>query len=194
MRSAERHGRGDTRQRIQETALECFLVRGYERTTLREIAVRLGVTKAALYYHFKTKEDILVSLFLDVGRRMDELIEWGRRQPRGLEVRRELLAQCSVIFSSAAPLFTVLHANEAALSELSVGRAFKNRVSALSGLFREPDAPVAAQVRCITALLSLHFGTFALSHVEGDPEEKRLALLDGATELLTSAHEARGLA
>ena len=49
--------RGDTRVRIQQVALELFAEQGYERTSLREIAERLGVTKAALYYHFKSKEE-----------------------------------------------------------------------------------------------------------------------------------------
>ena len=40
--------RGDTRARIQRVALELFAEQGYERTSLREIAERLGVTKAAL--------------------------------------------------------------------------------------------------------------------------------------------------
>lgn len=64
--------RGDeTRERILDVALELFNERGYERTSLREIAERLGVTKAALYYHFKSKEDILLQLHLrlhEVGR------------------------------------------------------------------------------------------------------------------------------
>src|SRR5215469_16465337 len=50
--------RGGTRERIQAIALELFAEQGYEKTSLREIAERLGVTKAALYYHFKSKEDI----------------------------------------------------------------------------------------------------------------------------------------
>ncbi|HEX6487275.1 MAG TPA: helix-turn-helix domain-containing protein, partial [Candidatus Dormibacteraeota bacterium] len=36
--------RGDTRARIQQIALELFAEHGYERTSLREIAERLGVT------------------------------------------------------------------------------------------------------------------------------------------------------
>ena len=74
--------RGNTRQRIQDVALELFAEQGYEKTSLREIAEHLDVTKAALYYHFKTKEDILISLFEDLTRPIDELIDWGREQPR----------------------------------------------------------------------------------------------------------------
>ncbi len=58
--------RGNTRQRIQDIALELFAERGYEKTSLREIAEQLGVTKAALYYHFRTKEDLVTSLFEDL--------------------------------------------------------------------------------------------------------------------------------
>jgi len=43
---------GDTRQRIIDIALELFATRGYAGTSMRDIAAELGVTKAALYYHF----------------------------------------------------------------------------------------------------------------------------------------------
>jgi AcrR family transcriptional regulator len=53
-----------TRDRILDIALELFNERGYESTSLREIAERLGTTKAALYYHFERKADILLELHL----------------------------------------------------------------------------------------------------------------------------------
>jgi len=52
------------RERILDVALELFNAQGYDATSLREIAERLGVTKAALYYHFKSKGDILLELHL----------------------------------------------------------------------------------------------------------------------------------
>ena len=67
----EQHG---TRQRIQDVALDLFIERGYEATSLREIAEQLGVTKAALYYHFKTKEDIVASLMDDRVDALEELL------------------------------------------------------------------------------------------------------------------------
>src|ERR1700744_2078581 len=53
-----------TRERILEIALDLFSEQGYEKTSLRDIADRLGTTKAALYYHFERKEDILLELHL----------------------------------------------------------------------------------------------------------------------------------
>jgi len=55
-----------TRERILEIALELFSEQGYDKTSLRDIAERLGTTKAALYYHFARKEDILLELHLQL--------------------------------------------------------------------------------------------------------------------------------
>lgn len=55
---------GSTRERILDIALELFVDRGYDKTSLRDIAERLGTTKAALYYHFERKQDILLELHL----------------------------------------------------------------------------------------------------------------------------------
>ena len=66
--------RKDTRERIQDIALERFTTHGYDQTSLREIAEDLGVTKAALYYHFKSKEEILDSMLANVSRDVDDLI------------------------------------------------------------------------------------------------------------------------
>lgn len=103
MGGSRQRRRGDTRQRIQDVAIELFAEQGYEKTSLREIAERLDVTKAALYYHFKTKEDILISLFQDLTRPMDELIEWGKGQPHTLETKQELLSRYSLALTDAAP-------------------------------------------------------------------------------------------
>jgi AcrR family transcriptional regulator len=63
-RNAPRRPRGSTRERILDIALELFNEQGYDKTSLREIAERLSVTKAALYYHFERKEDILLELHM----------------------------------------------------------------------------------------------------------------------------------
>ena len=55
-----------TRDRILAIALELFSEQGYDKTSLRDIAERLGTTKAALYYHFARKEDILLELHLEL--------------------------------------------------------------------------------------------------------------------------------
>ncbi|RKT06629.1 TetR family transcriptional regulator [Streptomyces sp. 3211.6] len=181
--------RGNTRQRIQEVALELFAEQGYEKTSLREIAERLEVTKAALYYHFKTKEDIIISVFEDRTRPVDELIEWAQEQPRTLETKREMLRRYSEAMVAGTQLYRFMHENQATMRELSIGEIVKKRIFTLVELLRTEDGPLADQVRCVSALFTLHAGMMFLQHVdEADPEATRLAALEVATDLITRAH------
>ena len=51
-----------TRARIMASALSLFVKKGYEHTTFTDIAARLKLTKGAVYWHFETKETLLVAL------------------------------------------------------------------------------------------------------------------------------------
>ncbi|KOY57815.1 MULTISPECIES: TetR/AcrR family transcriptional regulator [unclassified Streptomyces] len=190
MSSSPQARRGNTRQRIQDVALELFAEQGYEKTSLREIAERLDVTKAALYYHFKTKEDIIISVFEDLTRPIDELIDWAKQQPPTLDMKREVLRRYSEAMAAGAPLYRFMQENQATMRELSIGETVKRRLFTLVELLRTEDGPLTDQVRCVSALFTLHAGMMFLQHVEGDPEETRLAALEVATDLITQAHEA----
>ncbi|MFJ8826293.1 TetR/AcrR family transcriptional regulator [Streptomyces sp. NPDC102467] len=181
--------RGDTRQRIQDVALELIAEQGYEKTSLREISERLGVTKAALYYHFKTKEDIVVSLFEDLMTPIDELIAWAKEQPSTLETKREILTRYGTALTNAAPLFRFMQENQAQMRELSIGEDFKHRMKDLLDHLLPENVTMTNRVRCFSALFSMHAGMFVLKDVEGDLEEKRKAILEVATDLVTQAHK-----
>jgi AcrR family transcriptional regulator len=61
--SSERATRGaDTRERILAAAEELFSARGFAATSVREIGRCCGVTDAAVFYYFPTKQDILSAL------------------------------------------------------------------------------------------------------------------------------------
>lgn len=50
--------RTDTRERILATAAHLFGEKGFAETSIRDVADALDVTKAALYYHFASKDEI----------------------------------------------------------------------------------------------------------------------------------------
>lgn len=52
----------NTKERILEEALKLFAQSGYMGTSMNDIAVKLGVTKAALYKHYASKQQILDSI------------------------------------------------------------------------------------------------------------------------------------
>jgi AcrR family transcriptional regulator len=79
----------DTRQRIQDVARELFTEKGVQRTSLQDIAARLGITKPALYYHFSSREDLVLSILAPL---IDNGEQWVTEQEeRGHVTPRELL-------------------------------------------------------------------------------------------------------
>ncbi|WP_017592272.1 TetR/AcrR family transcriptional regulator [Nocardiopsis potens] len=65
----------DTRAEIRETALELFGQQGFSDTSLRQIAERLEITKAALYYHFPSKQELLAEVVQPLLQEGEALLE-----------------------------------------------------------------------------------------------------------------------
>jgi AcrR family transcriptional regulator len=177
----------DTRSRLRELALELFAEQGYEKTSLREIAERLGVTKAALYYYFKSKEDIVRSLVEDYVAELDELIAWAQAQPRSSATRAEIVRRYLHIVANGAEVFRMLHQNQAAVSGLANakerGELFKERLDALVDLLTPPDGSLREQIRAASCLMSVSFCCMHYQDRAASPAELEAVLLDVALEL-----------
>ena len=181
----EGRARTDTRARIQQIAVELFTEHGYEGTSLREIAERLGVTKAALYYHFKSKEDIICSLVEDYQVQMDALIGWAREHPGNAETRREILSRYMRIVAERSQVFRMLHQNQAALNTMAAAlRTLKNAPLALADQLAGPDASLRERARAMMALGSISVGWMFLADEVADREELSQVVSGIAGELI----------
>ncbi len=171
--------RGDTRARIQQVALELFAEQGYERTSLREIAERLGVTKAALYYHFKSKEDIVRSFTEDYFARLDALIAWGAEQPPGAETARELIDRYITIVLESGEVFRFLERNQATIHGTEDGKhrftQFRPRLSAFMEIITGPDAPPRSRIRAGAAIFAV--STSCMFFMKDSPDAEFDAVL-----------------
>lgn len=63
------------RRRIIQEATRLFTHNGYNAVSMREIAAACGITKAALYYHFKDKQDLFGAILNEYLERMNRLID-----------------------------------------------------------------------------------------------------------------------
>ena len=72
-----------TRSRILASALSLFAKKGYEHVTFTDVAARLDMTKGAVYWHFASKEALLLAL-------VDEMFGKFRRQIDELMPKDEL--------------------------------------------------------------------------------------------------------
>ena len=178
--------RTDTRRRIQEVALELFTEQGYEGTSLREIAERLGVTKAALYYHFKSKEEIVSSFVEDGMQRVVSILDWLRAQPRTAQTRREFLRRYSAELYESNHFRTMrfFEQNQAALREQPSSLKMRSHMLEMLELLTVPEADAADRLRCAMAVFALHTSSFVLRNPDLTDEDRREAALTVAYELM----------
>jgi len=170
-----RRPRGVTRERILDVALELFNEQGYDKTSLREIAARLGVTKAALYYHFERKEDLLLELHL----RLHELGRGALDQLDGLDDEQQIVAAWPELLDQLIDqvvanrdLFRFHQRNERALSVLADNERHRAENEDLEQRLRRhlanPDIPLADRVRMTCSAAAVLGGLLASDDVYGD--------------------------
>ena len=64
--------KGNTKEQILEVSLDLFSIRGYEATSISQIADAVGIRKASLYSHFANKQDILDTLVDELMKEFDQ--------------------------------------------------------------------------------------------------------------------------
>jgi AcrR family transcriptional regulator len=155
---------------VLDVALALFNQQGYDKTSLRDIAEELGVTKAALYYHFQRKEDILLELHLRLhalGRQaVDALrrVDTARATP---DQWADLIEQVIEQMQSNRELFLLHQRNHGALEDLAHSAQHQAEHDDLEGQFRrivaQPSLPLALRVRLACAIGAV---AGALMHAE----------------------------
>jgi AcrR family transcriptional regulator len=178
--------RTDTRQRIQQVALELFSERGYDKTSLRELADRLEITRPALYYHFKAKEDILTSVIDDLNASMDELATWAKNQPLTPEGRLAVLVRVAALLNDQwRPLLRFAQVNQSAMREVPAGSTMQDRMMAMISMLADPDSPPTEQFEAWLAVIALLIGTMPFIVPSLTDQQRADVSLDVAKKLLT---------
>lgn len=178
--------RGDTRERIQQVALELFAERGYDQTSLREVAERLDITRPALYYHFKTKDAILASVFDDLNASVDDLLSWAGELPRTRPARLEILRRVgALVLDQWRPLMRFVQANQAAMRDRPIGERMESRMTEIFSILVDPaDTPVE-QFEHRLAIVALMMGNVPLLFPASTSEADRQHIaMTVATNLL----------
>jgi AcrR family transcriptional regulator len=156
---------GGTRVRILETAQRLFAERGYDATSLREIAEAVGITKAAVYYHYPAKEHLLLELtrpMLDamgdmVARlRNDGAVGDGAVGDRGLADPHAALELYLDLFVQHLEVVHLMAGDPATQNHPDVGRRIRTLVEAIQRLIAGPDATNERTVRTACALGVVH--------------------------------------
>src|SRR5882757_39228 len=85
--------RPDTRARILDAALDVFSEYGFDGSSLQQIADRLDLTKAALYYYFRSKDELLEALVEPAITGLNEILDACSGAPDTPGRRKEFMQQ-----------------------------------------------------------------------------------------------------
>jgi AcrR family transcriptional regulator len=81
----------DTKRAIRDAAVRLFVAKGFEETSLREIADAVGITKPSLYYHYASKLELLVAIVNPLLDDLRALADDVEQLTPGVEARRTVL-------------------------------------------------------------------------------------------------------
>ncbi|MFJ7217227.1 TetR/AcrR family transcriptional regulator [Amycolatopsis sp. NPDC098790] len=186
---------GDTRTRLLQTALRLFTEHGVEGTSLQMIADALGVTKAAVYYHFKTKAEITEAVAEPGVRDLDELVLRAAAQKRrGAQV--DLLLEGFVDLVIRHRALVALFSSDPGLVraiEKSAHGGMEGFGQALLGILSGPDPTPSARVNAMVTLTGIAMAGGSPDLARLGDEELRAELLDVGRRLLGRPRR-RGLA
>jgi AcrR family transcriptional regulator len=174
--SSSSEGAG-TRDRILDISLELFTTQGYEKTSLREIAEQLGFSKAAIYYHFESKEAILMALHMRLHALGFDALRNIEFETMTLEVWSTLLDQMIDQMLSHRALFILHERNRTAFEGLHDER-HEAQHDDIESLFRaalsNEDIPLNDRVRVACAFGAVIIGLVMNGEAFADVPDQEL--------------------
>jgi AcrR family transcriptional regulator len=185
--------RDDTRARILDVALELFGENGFAATSTRELSERLGFTKAALYYHFRTKDDLLAALVAPAVEQLATLAT-GTAPRHSSAARRELLAGYVDLVAKNETLIRVLSQDPSVAHRpaLAPAQALYEQLTVRLAGNDPPDT--AERVRVRAALGGIHAALLHPTENEDPAIVRDTALLAACGALGISAASSRASA
>jgi AcrR family transcriptional regulator len=172
----------DTRAEIRAAALQLFSERGVDATSLREIAERIGITKAALYYHYASKDALLGELvdpmFAELRELGDELE--GRSVDAGDEAAvRALIERFWELCLRNRQVMRVLIHNPAVVARADIAPQMLHWRERVDAVLVGSDAAVD-RVRAVVALGGIQDTVIVFD----EPETVRGPAIDAAVRAL----------
>jgi AcrR family transcriptional regulator len=147
-----------TRERILEIARDLIEERGYGGTSISLIAGRLGTSKAALYYHFKSKEEILDALLSQPVIAFQELAERAAALPP--EKRAEEIFGAIIDFvGGPASCLTAFQNDPSVVHEYAKCHNAQQNEELIVRALAGPRPSASKLIRCRVALAAAKQGT-----------------------------------
>jgi AcrR family transcriptional regulator len=167
---AAKNSTGSARERMRSAALSLFSLHGVNGTSLQMIADEIGVTKAAVYYHFPTKEDLVHAIIEPYSAQLAVLVEAAEAQRRRADRTEAILAGLVDLVVGNRHLNAALLADPVIVRVLRARRDMRDLDRRITALLVGPDPDTLA----LTGAVMVSSGLMLA------PVDPRLADLDDA--------------
>jgi AcrR family transcriptional regulator len=168
-------------RRIAHLALARFRVGGFVGTSIADLAGALGVSKAAIYYHYRSKDALLHYLVDPLLDAIDACIQ-DHNQPT--RTARQLLGAYLAVLLTHREVVPLIATDVTILNHPSIGPRLRAQNQQLRTLLTAPDASVAARLRAEAALGAIWRPLIAQPPLDlTDPTHQHL-LIDAAVATL----------
>lgn len=147
-------GRHDTRRRLIEVAVELFIRHSFAGTSLQMIADELGFTKAAIYHHFRTREQLLDAVVEPILQRLRTVVTEAE-QLRGTHARADHLLNGFAELAVGNRVVSVLSADPAVAEMLRGRRGWDALIERQMALLADTDPGPAGQVKAAVVLAGI---------------------------------------
>jgi AcrR family transcriptional regulator len=136
-------------RRIAHLALARFRVSGYVGTSIADLAGALDVSKAAIYYHYRSKDALLHHLVDPLLDAIDACIQ-DHNQPR--RTAQQLLSAYLAVLLAHRDVVPLVATDVAVLNHPSIGPRLHAQNQQLQSLLTAPDTSASARLRAEAAL------------------------------------------
>lgn len=140
--------------RIADLALRRFRVDGFAGTSVADLAIALDVSKAAVYYHYRSKAALLHRLVDPLLDAIDAFLETHTAAAASVTVR-DLVAAYLATLTAHRPVVALVAADTAVINHPEIGPRVQAQNQRLRTLLVGPDADAPAALRVEAALGAL---------------------------------------
>ena len=133
-------------RRIARLALDRFRVSGFVGTSIADLAGALGVSKAAIYYHYRSKDALLHRLVDPLLDAIDACIQDHTTPATSARTARQLLGAYLAVLLAHREVVPLIATDVAVLNHPTIGPRLRAQNQQLRSLLAAPDTSVCGQV------------------------------------------------
>ncbi|MBT8165649.1 MAG: TetR/AcrR family transcriptional regulator [Acidimicrobiia bacterium] len=179
--------RQSRREELLRAALEEFKEKGYEGTSVADIVLRTGMSKAAFGYHLETKEQLMDELVEPLLNDIEAALDGFVRHPSWPEEGRRLLSAYLDVLVEHRDLLIWVDADKAVLHHPRLGKRLTDSNQRLREAIRGDNRSAAARLGASAVLGTLWRPLRNLPELSVESEKQ--TILEAAMAVVTTVRD-----